>query len=110
MTIRGALMNLSRAAALALLGWYLMVPPIDDINGVQYEAPLSKWSISHVFDSAAECESVENKWYARAEHIFAALDTKGKLSSADKNLPIKSVYEMDGCRCIASDDSRLKGN
>jgi hypothetical protein len=51
-------MNLRHAAALALVGWYLLVPPIlTDQLLVNIDAPISKWEHYQSFDSAQECES-----------------------------------------------------
>jgi hypothetical protein len=56
-------MNLRHAAALALVSWYLMVPPwtaghdgrpIQPLVADSY-APLSKWATEGSFDSAADC-------------------------------------------------------
>jgi hypothetical protein len=46
------------AAALAFVGWYLMMPP-DSIkipHSVDSAAPLSRWSIVTSFDTSASCE------------------------------------------------------
>ena len=42
------------AAALALVGWYLMIPPIHggDFNE---NAPISRWKVAGSYDIAAEC-------------------------------------------------------
>jgi len=52
------------AAALALVGWYLMLPPphteyaqsgqIIDVRA-DNEAPLSQWTIARSYDTAAQC-------------------------------------------------------
>jgi hypothetical protein len=41
--------------ALALVGWYLMVPPSTLPPGVAYKEPLSKWQIVRGFDTADDC-------------------------------------------------------
>jgi hypothetical protein len=46
--------KLQHAAALALLGWYLMTPPVPDTGTPQYNAPLAQWDIQRVFDSAGD--------------------------------------------------------
>jgi hypothetical protein len=56
-------------AALALIGWYFMVPPIlhdhlgphgrDALSLPDSDAPLSKWSIFGSFDTAAECDKFQ---------------------------------------------------
>lgn len=43
-------MKLQNAAALALVGWYLMMPPWGKVN-----APLSEWVVYQSFDSAEIC-------------------------------------------------------
>src|SRR5258707_542280 len=53
------------AAALALVGWYLMVPPHIHRNGqvlvgVERSAAIREWEISNSFDTAADCE--EERW------------------------------------------------
>ena len=55
-------MNPRHAAALALVGWYLMVPPAER-GGKQldYHAPLSTWSIMQSFDTAQSCEAFVQK-------------------------------------------------
>jgi len=61
-------MNPRHAAALALVGWYLMIPPKIEgwyfkdwhfFNGVRADerAPLDNWKILKSFDSAGECEA-----------------------------------------------------
>jgi hypothetical protein len=49
-------MDLRHAAALALVGWYLMMPPIGSDGKIYYNAPISQWHINSSYDKAAECE------------------------------------------------------
>ncbi len=42
------------AAALALVGWYLFVPPIT-LDGVNFQAPLTEQTIIDRFDSKPAC-------------------------------------------------------
>jgi hypothetical protein len=56
-------MSVRHAAALALVGWYLMVPPVTpegltDPNAtlVNGKAPISQWVIFRVYDSAEQCQ------------------------------------------------------
>ena len=44
------------AAALALVGWYLMMPPMTCRPSIQINTPLSHWEISSSYDTADECE------------------------------------------------------
>jgi hypothetical protein len=94
-------MKLRHAAALALVGWYLMAPPIAKNFQSVLQAPLSRWSIEAGFDSADACNQAK----------FAV--TQGRAVSKLPNLPanaratISTAHRMS--QCIASDDPRLKG-
>ncbi|MGA9721417.1 MAG: hypothetical protein WBQ86_03085 [Candidatus Binatus sp.] len=93
-------MKCRHAAALALVGWYLMVPPYDMIRMPQ-ALPLSKWNISQSFDSADECEELKNAWQskiAKAAHGDAGLS---------KKITVGDVYSYSRSVCIATDDPRL---
>jgi hypothetical protein len=88
-------MNTRHVAALALVGWYLMVAPSlpDKDNqgqsvGPNLSAPLSEWSINTSFDSAKDCEQ------ARTALRNKAVNTKHWLWA-------------QAVSCVASDDPRL---
>jgi len=51
-------MTCHHAAALALVGWYMMVPPLSHTIRfeVDYRAPVSAWPIMRSFDNAEGCE------------------------------------------------------
>jgi hypothetical protein len=53
-------MALRHAAALALVGWYLMMPPMTEKNEADAEGPLSKWQNDGSFDLASACEAVRH--------------------------------------------------
>jgi hypothetical protein len=59
-------MNLHHAVALALVGWYLMRPPLPDLNAHAIHkntAPLSRWTVIGTFLTQKECESQRaNPW------------------------------------------------
>jgi len=78
-------MNLRHAAALALVGWYLMVPP-HEYKGNQ--AVLYGWKIIHSYDTAQACEE------QRAKGIPGLP-------------PFPKGFEWVAI-CVASDDPRLK--
>jgi hypothetical protein len=44
------------AAALALVGWYLMFAPSATDGTPNVKAPLRVWDLAHSYDKAAECE------------------------------------------------------
>ena len=81
-------MKSRHAAALALVGWYLMMPSGDHPT----EAHISHWLKVQTFDSADECRS--RRWAI--------------LSEASANKDDFRIGTARAMRCIASDDTRLK--
>ncbi len=95
-------MNLRHAAALALVGWYLMTPPpLVPPRGevlVDALAPLSNWRVFHAYDSAKQCEQ---------QHSAMFDEAKGHQNSTDASE--RAVFQMAmSAQCIATDDPRLK--
>ena len=86
-------MRLRHVTALALVGWYLMAPPLVNDQS-QPDAPISRWTIIKSFDSAMECEN-------RASEL--------RQSSHVTELPTGPVkLRIFSTKCIVSDDPRLK--
>ncbi len=89
--------NSRYAAALALVGWYLIMPPIRSADTAHpipdSDAPLSKWTTEGTFDSAVAC----NRYLSSL------------LMAANSNtLPIaESKLQVENAKCIATDDPRL---
>jgi hypothetical protein len=79
--------------AFALVGWYLMLPPIarDDKRYSDESAPMSQWTQLSAFDSAKECEEYKLKFHEHMEKIDKTRAER-ELSSA----------------CVESDDLRFK--
>jgi hypothetical protein len=92
-------MKLHHTAALALMGWYLILPPRDarKPEGYNPDAPLKQWYQARAFDSAKACED------ARQE--FIGYSETGE--SADHKLMLDA---LESGRCISTDDPRLKSN
>jgi hypothetical protein len=110
-------MKLSHAAALALVGWYLMVPPITD--GEKAIPPISQWGLDYSFDSAAACQAVlnarqENTAKTRKHECGISADFAGLMSAAKNTHDLDQLKHLQiatqqlGSVCIASDDPRLK--
>jgi hypothetical protein len=90
------------AAALALVGWYLMVPPpvLHSSVPVDLDAPLSKWRIFSSHDSAAECERALVAFYKVSKTELAT-------NPADER-DRTQFYQLENSQCVASDDRSLK--
>ena len=83
------------AVALALVGWYLMLPPWVAQNQFDSHAPFSKWEISGRFDTAEHCRIMRQAavdWYI--DH------PKEKEASWNKRL-------FSTGQCVPDDDPRL---
>lgn len=97
-------------AALAVIGWYLMVPPDSARipHEVESEAPLSRWYIVVSYPTEDSCEKVladiQNKQTDPVD-----LDTTGKLKRLQKGDHALGVSRALGAGCVESDDFRLKG-
>jgi hypothetical protein len=96
-------MNSRHAAAFALAGWCLLVPPIvlDAANQprVQPTAPLNEWRVYSTFESREQCENLKYK----------IQEGERRLPPSEKNAELKREAAAS-LLCVASDDPRLKGN
>jgi hypothetical protein len=104
-------MNLRHAAALALVGWYLMIPPIASNGRVDSNVSLRKWWKFEIFDSAQECWATlsgmqgspvtDAQWEASRR---AALELRHTPTLNRAELK-KRLSEL---LCVQDDDPRLK--
>jgi|ERR1019366_5525132 hypothetical protein len=103
-------MNLRHAAALALVGWYLMTPPLNSGGIPDYDAPITSWNNEKSFDSARDCE--EGKVTVLESKIEARKRLEQIQIHPDKQIAdqyfrwTRSVFAAS--KCIATDDPRLK--
>ena len=103
-------MNPRHAAALALVGWYLITPPdcnrpTDRLN-CQSHFSLGSWQIVDVFDTAADCKAAQEQKSERASDEWNGYHGKTDTKAFAKIA--RDVSEADHALCIASDDPRLK--
>ncbi len=98
-------------AALAFMGWYLMMPPDSTKvpHSVDSAAPLSRWSIVVSFDTSESCEKALADLQSK-ERDPIELDTTGKLRRLHKREPDPAleIARAINSGCVASDDFRLK--
>jgi hypothetical protein len=91
-------MKLRHAAALTLVGWFLMVPPQDPKDhAFLSQADLSTWRILKTLDTPRECEK------ARIAYLKGLSEKNVTFRDAKtgKEVPFPTS-------CIHSDDPRLK--
>jgi hypothetical protein len=105
------MMTPRHAAALALVGWYLMMPPPAPRHESALErseayegkfkvligAPMSLWSIFDSFDNVADFHMVRDGLIARSQRDIDAFLSKVSIADQMKYF----------AQCIASDDPRL---
>jgi hypothetical protein len=111
-------MNLRHAAALALVGWYLMVPPMCADHPVpawcrESTDPVRQWAIREKFNTEKECNAKLNSWRERTRPTVVCGSSDQK-SCWNELSPLQHrvvIDEMDAkwANCISSDDPRLKG-
>jgi hypothetical protein len=94
------------AAALALVSWYLIMPPSFDST-----IPLSKWNRISTFDSIDKCASF--KLTVQQEINDPAGQEKIRKEAAKTGTPWNSdlaISRSKAAQCVSTDDPRLKGN
>jgi hypothetical protein len=92
-------MNLCLAAVTALLGWYLMAPPMTQINGrpaALTEAPLGRWDASASFGNSKSC----------IRYQLARIDEQKRRSDQVGREYWLEVFSNS--ICVSTDDPRLK--
>ena len=97
-------------AALALVGWYLMMPPDSAKipHDVDADTPLSHWVVVTSFDDEDACESaLTNIQNTQTDPI--TLDKTGRLKRLDKHDDALGKARAVNAACVESDDIRLKG-
>ena len=99
-----AAMKPRHRAALAVIGWYLMMPPPYWSKTNPRNAPLGQWTLFGRYDSAQECSDERTKMI-RVQYMALLSDLAEDVS--DPNRPSLSL-DFKHARCIASDDPRLK--
>jgi hypothetical protein len=106
-------MKLHRFAALAFVGWYLMLPPLriegptSDPNTpvrVDTNAPLSQWRIIAGFETAKECHDYP------AHFLDVLQKSKGPVQGRKhRNANAAAKRWFDASECIAAHDPRVAG-
>ena len=96
-------------AALALVGWYLMMPPDSPKipHDVDTNTPIARWITITSFDTDESCEKALTD-LQNSEQDPITLDKTGKLKRLDKHDAALGKARAINAACLASDDIRLK--
>ena len=103
-------MTLRHATALALVGWYLMMPPHVGGDGKPDKGvPLAQWDQMGSYDSAAECSGAYI-WFLKQRQKESALSLRSNPPplTLQADAARQQLGEASAAVCIASDDPRLK--
>lgn len=91
-------MQAHHAAALALVGWYLLIPPFTPPENYNSSAPLREWQIWKSLEDESACK-------AAVSHLNEA--QLNSIDPAERYMAL--VEQMPGFKfeCVASNDPRL---
>ncbi len=95
-------MRIGHRAAIALLGWALILPRYDLDGRVEDKAPLSSWKIHSSYDSRADCEQVRQQMVEIASEFIDEQERRAELDG------ISQASVMIAAKCVANDNSPLK--
>lgn len=87
-------------AALALVGWYLMYPPMTPSNQSLTDRPLAEWKSGASFDTAKDCEATRLRVKKSAKDFKDATEGDAVFRNLAENI--------DSAQCVSTDDPRLK--
>jgi hypothetical protein len=95
------------AAALALVGWYMLGPPIGADNLLKLNSPLSAWEQLGTYDTVRECQ----EWLtALQKHPFSDAVVRGIQRDSHYTTlnPQQYKVRLYASSCVEADDPRLK--
>jgi hypothetical protein len=100
-------MNPRHAAALALVSWYTMAPPIGRGSLVELNSPLSAWDRLGTFDTERECQ--EMLATMKTHPLTDAMVRETQEQSHNTTLSPKQYnIRLHATLCVEAADPRLK--
>ncbi len=91
-------MKLRHTAALALMGWYLMVPPFIGSTGIADQEPISAWQRFGPYKSESDCTKSKSKWQDFLKAPYADNDTSQE----------QALMAFQKALCVSENDPRLE--
>lgn len=93
--------KLRHAAALALVGWYLMMPPVyHDTGSIGSKAPTAEWTVLTKFETEKACKK------GRSDHDELIEEMSGSGYAREGKQLTELLSEA---QCIDENDRRFKG-
>jgi hypothetical protein len=99
-------------AALLLVGWYLLIPPVFSPMGEHHRsfndltAPINKWDIWAKFDSRASCEKEKEKLGSQAPPRIKFATEHPDEDPNGNVLAVSQAWQV--ADCVSSEDPRLR--
>ena len=95
-------MKSCRVGALALAGWFLMMPPLaHETHWVDRHAPLNQWKVAGRFPSNKECMA------ARDRARDAGLAAHPQADLPGRNGTLDEICVRCAAQCVQNNDPRL---
>jgi hypothetical protein len=95
-------MKANHIFALALVAWYLMVPPlVKTPYKIDTEAPLTSWKVFQKFSTAEECRKSLSSAQSKYQHTATA--PSGTIKRGTRAFALQMVFGS----CVNSDDPAL---
>jgi hypothetical protein len=104
-------MKVRHAAALALVGWYLMTPPSLQNQQPDTKAAMSWWVRSETFRTKSDCQNQLDKFRAANRDPQFQGKFQAKHAADFKKLDLTwsaLINGLDASRCLSFDDPQLK--
>ena len=109
-------MKLRHTAAFALIGWYLMLPPLTKIGIDSYDlppntaAPLSEWTYAAVdhFDTEEDCQSELRNRQTVAERSSIRDPLRRFHKTTNETLAMYYEARQQAARCVPDNDPSIK--
>jgi len=95
-------MKATHIVGLALVAWYLMVPPlVNEPFKIDTEAPMSSWKVYRTFNTAEECKKSKSSAQSKYQHTVTA--PSGTIKRGTRAFALQMVF----AQCVKSDDPSL---
>jgi hypothetical protein len=118
-------MNLCHVVALALVGWYLMTPPLGEDPKMCHalvaddSQPVLDWDVDQSFNCLESCKAAHSELVKHKRLLYdnasAADSNRGKcgthktIAARQADFALADYTAARKGQCVASDDPRLKG-
>lgn len=101
-------MNSHHAAALVLVGWYLITAPVTEQGAIHQDAPLTEWTKALHFDSESDCDA-RRREKIRDSEDEAELAPKSDVDEDAKRDADNNLDAALTSQCVPDNDPRISG-